>query len=143
VQSADGRGSDSQLLPRILQRYNLPAPADLPAAIYQSPIDRAAIASLAELVLAAARDGDDAAREIVTQGVSDLTDMVAALADKLGFDNSPFPLALAGGLLIHNQSLQSSLCSRLESRGLRPQPVACVPEPVWGAVQLAVGDLRS
>jgi N-acetylglucosamine kinase-like BadF-type ATPase len=135
--AADGRGPPTTLLAALLQRLKVAQPLDLIPAVYRSATDRSAIASLAEVVLDAAAAGDVAAQKIVGDAVGELAEMVAALAETLELSLAPFPLALGGGVLLHSQLLRARVRESLAARGLTADPVACVPEPVLGAVRLA------
>ncbi len=142
VKAADGRGEATRLTQRLLERLGLATPADLIAAVYSPPMDRARIASLAEVVSAIAALGDAVARRVVTDAAADLADLVEACARKLEFaGKSPFPLALAGGALLGSPLLREGLLEGLGRRGLTADPVQCVPEPVAGAVRLAIENI--
>jgi hypothetical protein len=63
--------------------------------------------------------------------------MVSALAEKLGLSAAPFPVALAGGVLLNSPLLLGLLQNGLLSQGLQASPFATVADPVLGAVKLA------
>jgi len=140
VRAADGRAPATLLLATILQQLGLQRPEQLVPAVYQPEPDRATIAGLAQLVLKTAEAGDAAAAEIVGQAARDLAAMVAAVAKKLDFAGGPFPLALAGSVLLGSGMLQSGLMTELTNLGLQAGPVGRVPEPVAGAVALALKE---
>jgi len=140
VRTADGRAAPTRLLPTILQKLDLQRPEQLIPAVYQPEPDRAAIAGLAQLVLKTAEAGDAAAAEIVGQAARELAAMAAAVARRLDLAPGPFPLALAGSLLLGSEMLQSSLVTELTKLGLQAGPVGRVPEPVAGAVALALKE---
>jgi len=140
AQAVDGRAPATLLLPTILQHLDLKRPEQLIPAVYQPEPDRPAIAGLAQLVLKTAEAGDAAAAEIVGQAARDLAAMVAAVARKLDFAPRPFPLALAGSALLGSGMLQSGLMTELTNLGLQAGPVGRVPEPVAGAVALALKE---
>jgi N-acetylglucosamine kinase-like BadF-type ATPase len=137
---ADLRGQATELLPAFLSHLNLDDPFMLIPTIYRMANDRAAIAALAEVVVMAAGKQDDVAEQIVEEAAGELATMIETVARKLGFPSTAFPLALAGSLLIGTQVLKSRLQTRLESRGLHPDPLATVKEPVSGAVKLCLAD---
>jgi len=140
AQAVDGRAPATLLLQAILEKLDLQRPEQLIPAVYQPEPDRPAIAGLAQLVLKTAEAGDAAAAEIVGQAARDLAAMVAAVARKLDFAPRPFPLALAGSALLGSGMLQSGLMTELTNLGLQAGPVGRVPEPVAGAVALALKE---
>ncbi len=137
AQSADGRAPATGLLDAMLKHFNLPRPEALIPTVYRLAADRAAMASLAEVVLQTAADRDATAQAIVRQAAGDLAAMVAAVAAKLDLADGAFPLALSGGLLLQSPLLEEALSAQLTSHGLRADPIARVTDPVLGAVKLA------
>jgi N-acetylmuramic acid 6-phosphate etherase len=137
AQAADGRGPATQLLPGFLRRWDLPSAAALVQAVYPLAADRAAIASLADIVTKAATAGDGVAGQILDRAASDLAAMVAAVARKLGLAGTTYPLAVAGGLLLGNERLRRCIAQCLQSLGLSPESITAVADPVVGAVRLA------
>lgn len=135
--AADGRGPGTCLLEAFLGRLGLHRPEDLVSSVYAMASDRAAVASLAGEVTRAAGDGDTVAEEIMEHAAEELSAMVVAVASKLDFSSTAFPLAVAGGVLLGAKSLQDRLMARLRVFKLDPAPVRSVEEPVIGAVKLA------
>jgi N-acetylglucosamine kinase-like BadF-type ATPase len=142
AKAADGRGPATQLVEAFLDRLRLARPEQLVAAVYRIAEDRAAIAALAEVVLATAEAGDAAAGGILDRSAEELAAMVAAVAERLSFPAGSFALALAGGMLLAGQRLRTGLASRLAALGPGPSPVTLVPEPVAGAVRLAQSEAK-
>jgi len=100
------------------------------------PMPRRADA-LAHLVLDAATEGDDVAREIVRSQAWDMGRIAVAAARKVGFDDSEFPLVLAGGVLRHESTvLADDIVETVRDAGLGAVPVRSVLEPVVGALLL-------
>jgi len=137
AKSADGRVPPTRLVDALLRRLDLREPPELIPAVYRFADDRARIASLADVVTQAAEEGDAQARGILDDAAGELAAMVAAVARRLGFSGGAFPLALTGGVLLGSQPLRMALDARLTSRGCRPASIACVREPVAGAVKMA------
>jgi N-acetylglucosamine kinase-like BadF-type ATPase len=106
------------------------------AAIYRGGVDRPSLAALAPLVLEAAEAGDAVASAIVKNGADQLALAAATSANQLGLV-PPYPLALAGGLLLGSASYRERLIQALAGLGIHPEPVTRVPEPAEGAVRLA------
>jgi len=137
AKAEDGRGPATALLPAFLRKLKLNRSSELIPTVYRMADDRAAIASLAEIVTATAARQDVVAQQIIMDGAAELAAMVATVARKLDFALEPFPLVLSGGVLLGCEGLRDSLLSHLGAFRLRPLPVACVREPVAGAVTLA------
>lgn len=142
AKKADGRGPDTGLLDALVGRLGLQKPQSLIPAVYRMAADRAAIASLADAVTSTAQQGDAVAGQILDDAARELAAMVAAVANKLGWSETPFPLALAGGLVLASSVLQNRLEAHVNSLGLAAAPVTNVPEPVLGAVKLAQADAQ-
>ena len=121
---------------------NLTDPAQLIPTVYRMAADRAAVASLAGVVLQAAGQRDNVAVQIVDHAAGELGAMTGAVVRKLEFPVTGFPLALSGGILVGNAVLESRFQDHLEALGLHPDPLASVPHPVAGAVQLALVEPR-
>ena len=142
AQAADGRGPATQLLPAFQQRWNLPNALALIPAVYPLAGDRAAVAALASVVTAAAAAGDGVAQRILDEAAGQLADMVAAVVRSLELP-AAVPLAIAGGLLVGDEAVKNLLVAALRGRGLDPEPVAAVADPVVGAVRLAQAEAAS
>jgi N-acetylglucosamine kinase-like BadF-type ATPase len=138
--AADGREPETLLLDALLDRLQLKEPPQLVTAVYRIAGDRAAIASLAEVVTQTADENDKVAQQIIDRAAADLAAMVAAVAEKLFATSDAFPLVLTGGVLLGSQELQSRLQAHVASRGLRLESIRCVPDPVAGAVRLAQSE---
>jgi len=137
TRAADGRGDETRLVHALLGRLNLERPEDLVSAIHQSADPRAAVAALADVVTQAAEGGDVVAGRILDQAGAELAAMVAAVAETLDLSGDRFPLALAGGLVTNSALLRGRMLEHLALLGLTAEPVASVPDPALGALQLA------
>ncbi len=145
---AVARAADEQIPPtslteRFLGKLNLQAPAELIPAIYQGNWDRAALASLAPLVLEAAAAGDEVALNVVERAAAWLAHTAVVAARRLGLDDQPVPVALAGGVLLASAVYRQKLIHCMEPFEVRADPVQCVPEPAAGGIRLAMNDLGS
>lgn len=140
---ADGRGAETVLESRLLDRLNLRNSSDLVAAIYGGEMPRTELAGLAAVVVGAADAGDAVAVKLLRDAATDLARHVQAVARRLELDQTEVPLALAGGLLTHAGWLRDGLIEELERGGLIPVPVNLVCEPVAGAIELAGRLLQS
>ena len=136
VRSADGRSPATLLTARFLGVLRLTRPQELIA--FATEQDRAAIAALAPIVLDTA---DPTATMIVREAAAELAIAVEAAARALDLA-APFPLALAGGLLISSAAYREQFLAAITERGLHPDPVFLVAEPADGAVRIAISLLK-
>ncbi|HEU4783117.1 MAG TPA: BadF/BadG/BcrA/BcrD ATPase family protein [Ktedonobacterales bacterium] len=132
VRAADGRGPATALLDNILGHWQLPAPEALLERVYPT-FDKTAIAALAPLVLALAREGDSVACKIEARAAHELALAVMAVARRLGFVAGPLPVAFGGGVLIHEKRLRA-LTTRRIARTWSVTPVL-VEEPASSAAR--------
>lgn len=137
AKAADGRGPRTQLLDALLRSLSVPRAEALIPAVYAIAGDRARLAALSSVVSETAETGDPVAQEIFNEAAGELARMARAVAAKLDLAGGPFPLALAGGVLLGSDRLRRNLAEQLASCRLEATPVQLVAEPVLGAVQLA------
>ncbi len=133
AKAADGVGPHTTLLAALQHRLEATKPEELVNRVYEKPLTRAELASLADVVFESA--GTDAvARQIVDEAAEDLARLVRRLKVSLRFDGDSFPLAVAGGVLTHQREFRADVARRSEITVANMQVVA---EPVAGAVVLA------
>jgi glucosamine kinase len=135
--AADGRGEPTLLLDLILQHWQLePSKPDAMIAEVYPDDDKSKIARLSTYVFQAARQSDAIAQAIVEQAASELA--LAALTVGRALDlPSALPLALGGGLLIHETDLRARVLHHIQ----RQQPtgqVALVEQPALSAAQASI-----
>ena len=112
LQYADGRGAETVLLDRIMQEWQLRRVEEVIGQVY-APTGRAIVARLSRLVFEAARSGDVIAQEIVERNAYELARTCTALANRLHFPREGFPLALVGGLLVHEADYRERVLSHI------------------------------
>jgi N-acetylglucosamine kinase-like BadF-type ATPase len=151
ARAADGRVhalSPTDPLPgRICELFDVTRSAELIGAIYTPGVDRARIARVATLVVAAAQERSELAATILSEAAEELALAVLAVARALGLlersATAAYPLALAGGFLLASPPLCDALLARLRIAGAPPHRVTPVPDPVFGALTLARRALES
>jgi len=136
VRAADGRGQTTALLELMLQHWHLDKASDIIGQIYPAG-DKAVIARLSPIVLMAARAGDKVARRIVQQAAGELALAVVTVSDILDFPATQIPLALAGGLLVHETDFRSQVLQRIRRHRSIGQ-LAIVAHPALSAAHAAV-----
>jgi N-acetylglucosamine kinase-like BadF-type ATPase len=99
---------------------------------YAQP-DRRYWAGRARVVFELATSGDPVSTQIVESAAAALTELAVAVAGRL---DSTGPVVLAGGLAVHQPTLQTIVRRRLAERRLNDVRILIV-DPVRGAVQLA------
>lgn len=137
TQSADKRGEPTKLLEMILNYWGLNSAMELVPRVYRSGLAPADIARLAPLVVHVAEEGDAVAQRLIERAAAALADTVIGVARVLQFRDEKIPLALAGGLLLEAELLQTNLRAELTRRGDAFAPIVLVHEPVIGAVRIA------
>ncbi|HWE39345.1 MAG TPA: BadF/BadG/BcrA/BcrD ATPase family protein, partial [Isosphaeraceae bacterium] len=140
VRRADGReavgpGGDA-LSRRLFEAMGITGTDQLIASVYGEGLDRARLASLAPVVVAAMEDDPQLLAEILHPAAFELAEMAAAVARNLGWRSGHLPLAMAGGFLLGCEPLAAKLREDLEGFGYQVDTTR-VPEPVRGALALA------
>jgi N-acetylglucosamine kinase-like BadF-type ATPase len=134
VRAADGRGPQTLLLERILQHWQLQQADDIIGEVYGND-DKAKIARLSSYVLQAEQDGDPVAHEIIQYNLDELVLVVRSVSIKLGFSaQQPLPLALSGGLLLHEIPFQIRFLEQLRQQQAVEQ-VVYVDQPALSAAR--------
>ena len=137
VRAADGRGPQTLLLERILQQWRLLRPDELIGEVYGNE-DKARIARLSACVLQAEQDGDSMAHQIVQDNLDELVLVVRAVAARLSFSpQHPLPLALGGGLLVHEVQFQARFLKQLRQEQAIGQVVQ-VDQPALSAARSVI-----
>jgi glucosamine kinase len=135
MRAADGRGPQTLLLERCLEAFGVNRAEGLLPHVYRR-FEKARIARLSQVVLAAAREGDAVAREIVARAARELALAALAVMRRLSFGEGPVPLALGGGLLVHERAYRMRVLRTLRrQRALRP--VVVVERPAMSAARAA------
>ena len=141
VSAYDGRIPQTTLLEKVLTHLQLTHMNDIMHHIYITGISRAETAALAPLVIAAAKEGDKAASQLIDQGVEELAQCVTAVANRLGFTTS-CELAMVGGLFragdIFVQPFKNAVLDRLPHCHIIPAELP----PVLGAGVLSLQMLN-
>jgi N-acetylglucosamine kinase-like BadF-type ATPase len=137
ARAADGRGHATALTEAVLAHWSLPCPQALIRHVYGGGMEREDIAALAPLVMRTAKDGEAVARAILEDAGRELALAAQAVIERLALP-APVPCALAGGVLLHSEIVRASFTASLDVAGVTARPVTRVPDPVEGAVKLAL-----
>lgn len=137
ARAADGRGVETELLPRLLGQLGLGEPEELVG--WTAAAGKFEIAALAPLVISLAESGDGAAAAIVETAIASLTSQVTALLSRLAPWRVPPGLALAGGLIAPGGPLHQRIVAALADQSCRVLDSAV--EAARGAGLLALSEL--
>jgi N-acetylglucosamine kinase-like BadF-type ATPase len=137
LRRADGGLPPDELSVAIAEACGVAGAYDALAKFYAEPVRRI-WAQRSSVVFDLAAGGDQVSLQIVESAARALVEMIGAVADQLDL---PGPVALGGGLIVHQQQLLSAVQDGLAARGVR-NAMPLTREPVFGAVYLARQALR-
>ncbi|MGH2371920.1 MAG: N-acetylglucosamine kinase [bacterium] len=135
MRAYDGRGEETALSGMLAQRFALGSLASLKMTVKTLNIDE--IASLAPLVVGAARDRDTIALAILTRAADGLAAMIAAVARALGWERARCPLVTAGGMFKAGDAIREPMVRALRAGGAAAQLAEARFSPDVGAALLA------
>lgn len=138
ARAADGRDLATGLTDLVLRELGVSTPNELIRSVYAPTATPESIAHLGPLVFQAAQAGDVVALGILHRETLELAETVRAVAQTLGMTTEPFPLGLAGTLLIEQEAYRDSILTQIRAHRLRPDPVTLVREPAEGALLRAL-----
>jgi N-acetylglucosamine kinase-like BadF-type ATPase len=138
VKAHDGRGFATRMTDLLCDEYDMCSPDELPHFVYAATTHVDDIARYGKLVIEAAQEGDDVAREILSRGGSELAECVLAIARKLHMTDSEFRVAYVGGAFHAGDLLLNPMRLRLQ----RDAPLSTLETPlrtpVEGAAMMAM-----
>jgi N-acetylglucosamine kinase-like BadF-type ATPase len=120
----------------MLQRVGLSSSTELVPFMYQTPLPRAQVAELSEVVIGYATS-DPTAENILTNAIVATTELVSTAAKRLELGHQSYSLALSGGIVGNHPTVVARLMHALELQQLTPIAVHIVREPIYGALTLA------
>ena len=137
-----GLGPPTALTARVLAFFQLPTVEDvLHQQTARLPRPGPGLGRLARVLLDVAATGDPVAHGLVAAHGAALGDYALVAARRVGLENGPFTLVLAGGVLRHPSGvLPQALVERVRAGAPGVRPVISRFEPVVGAVLLALED---
>jgi len=135
--SFDGRAPRTVLSDSVCCRLGIRTPAELPAAIYKRDLEHADIAALAELVCEAAQQGDEVAREILSEAGRALGELAVSVIHKLGFETRSFRVACVGSVFRAGEVVIEPLRRAVLDAAPRAEVGPPLNSPAVGAAKLA------
>lgn len=98
VRSSEGRAPKTALVDLLKERFRISRVRELTRIVYRDDFTREQIASLAPLVTAAARSGDEPARRLLYEAGRQLGQLACAVLTQLGMEDDDVPIVLTGGV---------------------------------------------
>lgn len=132
---AHDEGTETKLLPEILNTWNLSKLDDLVRAANATPPPD--FSSIFPIVLTAADAGDAVARSVLTQAGTELTRLVRLVIRRLFRDHETVPVAMTGSVLREAALVRQVFYNQLQSECPNASVKSTVIEPVKGALELA------
>ncbi len=151
ARSADHRALSTTLTVTLLTALGLREPQELVGAIYGANRPREEIASLAQIVLNEASNGDRQAFALLERGASELAIAIRAVVQQLDFPkrfgrDASYPdyrLICAGGLLANFEGYRHRLEVHLRQLAIPPSEMVTAKNPAMGALRLALDQWRN
>jgi N-acetylglucosamine kinase-like BadF-type ATPase len=139
VRAGDGRGPATILRRTVSEHFGLATPEDVALALADERLPAGRLHELAPVVFAAAELDDPVATAITLRLADEVVLLVTALSRRLGLDDEPVPVVLAGGTLqLGPALLVDAIHARLMNRLPKAQPRVLDVRPVAGAVLAAM-----
>ena len=141
VSAYDGRSLPTSMTEKVCRYFDVTCPTELPPVIYNSSSKvMREIAQLSKIAVEAAREGDTAALNILTDAALELARAVVAVIEKLNMQAEQFRVAYVGGVFEAGElilaPLRESIALVAPGAYLAPPLYA----PVIGAVKLALAS---
>ncbi len=139
VMAYDYRGEPTAMMEPILRHFGVSSPPELSPVIYDAP-DKAMreIADLSRIVARAAREGDSAAKEILTDAAIELARAAAAVIEQLRMENDSFQVAYVGGVFEAGEPILKPMREEILKVAPNARVEPPVDPPVIGAVKMAM-----
>ena len=142
VRQFDGRGPATLLTDLVLEELRVASPTELIHAIYDSGLERQAIAGIAGVVQRATDAGDAVASEILARAGAELAAAAASVITRLEMRGDVFRTILAGGIFRGVPLLAATVRDRLSEIAPRSDVHLLDRDPATGAVMLAIDLAR-
>ncbi|WP_373893437.1 N-acetylglucosamine kinase [Virgibacillus natechei] len=133
LQSVDGRGSKTILLPMLYAHFNVTNAQDLIREIYVSSTPKSVISPVAEIVFQGFKDDDPIAEKIITEAAKETTLSIKTLYEKLFQVEEKVEVVLCGGVFQEKNILPRLIKENLQ---INPAIHVVLPEipPVGGSI---------
>ncbi|HYJ75079.1 MAG TPA: BadF/BadG/BcrA/BcrD ATPase family protein [Kineosporiaceae bacterium] len=141
VRAQDGRGRPTLLATSVPAYFGLPDPLAVSVALHLGELPEDRLVELPPLVFDAARQGDEAAVEVVLRLADEVTTLAAAAIRRLGIGGEDPDVVLGGGLLRAGLPLlDDAVRAGIEREAPRATVVTVSADPIVGAGLLALDE---
>ncbi|MDZ7331840.1 MAG: hypothetical protein ONB13_02295 [candidate division KSB1 bacterium] len=134
----DGRGEKTSLKDKLTTHFRLNSIDQIIPQIYQNRIDRVAIADLAPIVFAEAKNGDAVAAEIIRRTGKELGLLAKAVAQRLNFEGDEIRVALIGSIFKQRDMVIHEIAKELYEISWNVEISDPMFPPEYGAALLAI-----
>ena len=142
IRAEDGRGPETLLRETVPAHFGLPDVADVAVAIHQGKLTVQDTRGLAPVLLAAATDGDQVARDLVRQQATEICTMALVAMRRLGLTGLKTPVVLGGGLLTaRDPLLTASVVDGIAAEAPQAEVRIVDVPPIAGAVLLGLDEV--
>jgi N-acetylglucosamine kinase-like BadF-type ATPase len=142
IRAEDGRGPETLLRETVPAHFGLPEVADVAIAIHQGKLTVQDTRGLAPVLLAAASDGDQVARDLVRQQATEICTMALVAMRRLGLTGLKTPVVLGGGLLTaRDPLLTASVVDGIAAEAPQAEVRIVDVPPIAGAVLLGLDEV--
>lgn len=135
AEASDDIGPETILSELVMERLGTTDPRSILKEVSAGGDTRYEVAALAPVVTIATMRKDKVAARIIISAVTETVKLVAAVARTLEFD-SPFPLAVAGGVVCNSDLFRQELMRQLGELEPGPGTIQVVDEPVMGCLMI-------
>jgi N-acetylglucosamine kinase-like BadF-type ATPase len=140
MRAEDGRGPDSALRAVVTAHFHAESVRDVVVAMKRGVICEE-LRGLVPGLLAAARDGDPAARSLLDRQAEEIVTLALVAMTRLDLQGRPTPIVLGGGVVTASAELRTVVATRIASQApLATVRIAGIP-PVAGAALLGLDRL--
>lgn len=140
IKAWEGREQPSILFERIMAHLKVSNMDELISAVYSPTASKAFIASLAEVVTTAAREGDPLAGEILRDAADGLAGLVESVLARGFAGEGPVPVCGYGSLLRNCETIRKRIINHFSQRISFILPDE---EPVIGALRIGMDSLKA
>jgi N-acetylglucosamine kinase-like BadF-type ATPase len=132
ARAADGRGSETLLLPSLLAFLGLSEPNEMLARLYVDAWSADELAAFAPVVIRSAGEGDATAVRVMNEGAEALAELIAGTAVALDFPEGP-EVVLLGGCVRSGAPYQPLVEAAVRKRCPKARILEPENTPVYGA----------
>lgn len=138
--ASDGRIPPTAVTRLIFEKLGIASVAELVGFVYDKQRNKRDIAALAPILSEACAAGDPAALAIARDNAEQLVELVVPVAVRLGMESGD--LAMAGGVLLHNDYVRQAFADRLRDRFPHMRCFPAKHDAATGAVLMALSACR-